>query len=418
MKKKINLIILLIYSLLIVLPTNVFASNQYKSATWWDIQSIDTMKYSRDLAREKKDDKEFLDIINQQISLIKQTGATHIAIGTPYDEEFIPFLEKWVNSAREHNLKVWFRGNFSGWEGWFDYPNISEKEHSNKIEQFILLNQHIFQDGDIFEPCPECENGQLGDPRSEVNFNDYRNFLINEFNITLNSFKQINKDIRIVYSMNGDVANLVMDYETTKSLGGIVVIDHYVKDSIKLVNDIKTISEKSGGKIILGEFGAPILDIHGQMSEEEQAEWLKTSLLAMSEINNLIGTNYWTAFGGSTSLWNNNGTEKKALSELQSVYKPKIVQGRELNELGRPIEDTRITLGSKYEMTDKKGYFGIVYFSDEIEINIKKEGYFDKIILLKQDSLNNDVVLIKKEESIFFKCFKKIHRLLQNFPSL
>ena len=90
------------------------------------------MKYSRDLAREKLDDPSFDKIIDKQMADISATGANYVAIGTPYDAEFIPMLKRWVASARKHNLHVWFRGNFSGWEEWFDYPKIDHDTNNNR----------------------------------------------------------------------------------------------------------------------------------------------------------------------------------------------------------------------------------------------------------------------------------------------
>ena len=121
-----------LFLITLVNPRNVFAQTKY-----WEIQSIDTMKYSRDMARERSGDVVFDRIIESVLEKIKSTGATHVAIGTPYDEEFIPFLRKWVLTARRVGLNIWFRGNFSGWEGWFDYPRISKEEHLEKIEEFI-----------------------------------------------------------------------------------------------------------------------------------------------------------------------------------------------------------------------------------------------------------------------------------------
>src|SRR3989344_4870027 len=149
--KLILLLITLIFFILLVLPNNISAKE-----TYWEIQSIDTMKYSRDLAREKLQDRSFLVTIDSQVKKIAETGATHVAIGTPYDEEFIPYLKAWVDSARRYNLKVWFRGNFSGWEEWFNYPKIGRAEHLLKLASFISKNPHLFGDGDLFTTCPEC----------------------------------------------------------------------------------------------------------------------------------------------------------------------------------------------------------------------------------------------------------------------
>jgi len=285
------------------------------------ITSVDTMKYSRDVAREKLHDASFDTVIDRQVSDIAKTGATHIAIGAPYDDEFTPFLKRWVQSARAHGLKVWFRGNFSGWEGWFNYPKIDRETHIKKTQSFIFANKDLFENGDIFGSCNECENGGPGDPRHNGDVEGHRIFLIEEYKVARNAFNKIGKKVRANYnSMNGDVANLIMNKDTTKALDGIVVIDHYVKDPEKLITDIQELSQKSGGKIVLGEFGAPIPDIHGNMTEEEQADWIRKALDKVLEMPEVIGVNYWVNVGGSTHLWNNNGKEKLAVSVIRKYY--------------------------------------------------------------------------------------------------
>jgi len=269
------------------------------------IRSIDTVKYSRDIAREKEEDQSFDAVITRQVVDIAATGATHIAIGTPYDSEFIPFLRRWVLEARKNNLKVWFRGNFSGWEGWFGYPKINRETHTRLTGEFILNNADLFEDSDIFTPCPECENGG-GDPR-RIGDKD--------------AFSKNNKKVLAgFFSMNGDVASLVMDKDTTTALGGIVVVDHYVKDVDTLIKDIREYAQNTGGKVVLGEFGVPIPDIHGNMSEDEQNEWLKDAFEKFQQTPELIGVNYWVSVGGSTQLWNGDGVAKKAVETIKKYY--------------------------------------------------------------------------------------------------
>jgi len=298
--------------------------NQAPMVTSWEVQAIDTMKYSRDLSREKINDKGFDAIIDQQVKNIAEVGATHVAIATPYDEEFVPMLKRWVSAARKYGLKVWFRGNWSGWEKWFGYPSITREEHLKKTKDFILANADIFKDGDIFSSCPECENGGPGDPRSNGDLLGHRAFIISEYQAAKSAFQKIGKNVKADYfSMNGDVARLVMDKETTKALDGIVTIDHYVKTSERLVNDIKSLAAESGGRIVLGEFGAPIPDIHGEMTEAEQARWINGNLSALVGISSLEGVNYWVNVGGSTELWDSNGKARAAVSEIKKFYKPR-----------------------------------------------------------------------------------------------
>ncbi|MDO8551718.1 MAG: hypothetical protein Q7S03_03525 [bacterium] len=291
----------------------------------WEIKSIDTMKISRDLSREKLNDSSFDHDIAYQMQEIALTGATHVAIGTPYDEEFYPYLEKWVKAARENKLKVWFRGNLSGWEGWFGYKTISAKDHQKMIGDFISKHSEIFQDGDIFTPCPECENGKMGDPREMKDLALYRKFLIDEYSISKEAFSSAGRKVKSGYfSMNFDVAKLVMDKETTKQLGGVVVIDDYTKIPGQLADNAQEIARLSGGRVIVGEFGAPIPDIHGDMSEEDQAKWIKDVFEIISKDKNVIGLNYWININGSTALWDNDGTQKLAVDIVRSFYdKPK-----------------------------------------------------------------------------------------------
>ena len=309
--------ILLFVSQFFLVPKNVPPTPQKQ----WMVESIDTMKYSRDLARQDLSDSSYINEVDKQMSLIAATGANYVAIDTPYDDEFLPVLETWVHSARAHGLHVWFRGNFSGWEGWFNYPPITEQQHTEKVKKFILSNASLFQDGDIFTSCPECENGEklnYGDPNQVV---AYRSFLINEYDTTKDAFAQIGKNvISNYYSMNGDVARAVMDKPTTKALGGVVVIDHYVLTPEQLADDVSSIAAQSGGKIVLGEFGAPIPDIQGNMTDAQQEAWLAQSLQMLSNVPDLIGVNYWVAKGGSTALWSPNNSPKPAVSVLSEYY--------------------------------------------------------------------------------------------------
>lgn len=287
----------------------------------WSIKSADTMKYSRDLALEKLNDPTFDTTINSQIKAIEELNVTHVVIGTPYDEKFTPILKRWVKAARDHGLNIWFRGNFSGWEGWFgESRSLSRQEHLQMTRSFVRSHPDLFHDGDIFSPCPECENGGPGDPRHQTPVDQHRKFLIDERNVALEEFNRIGKKVTVLDSMNFDVAKLVMDIETTQAMGSIVAIDHYVKTPQKLANDIDQLHQNTGAKIFLGEFGVPIPDIHGKLSEQKQADWIEEALSLIKNKPEVIGLNYWVGFGGSTSIFNDDGTPKSAAEVLKKYF--------------------------------------------------------------------------------------------------
>lgn len=318
------LIFLLPFLIIIPIVVVVLSLNKpaiVKRVPIWDFTAVDTVKYSRDVAGQMIDKPEFDLTINKQIEDIASLGVTHVAIATPYDQRFVPFLERWVKSAREHGLKVWFRGNFAGWEQWFGYSKITREEHQKLLKEFIENNPGLFEDGDIFTSCPECENGGNGDPRLNGDVIGHRKFLIAEYQTSIESFGKIGKKVNSgFYSMNYDVAKLIMDKETTQALGNIVVIDHYIKDPIEVAKDAKEIADKSGGKVVLGELGAPIPDIHGDMTEDEQATWIDEALTEASKTPEIIGINYWVNVGGSTRIWNDNGTRRKAADTLRKFF--------------------------------------------------------------------------------------------------
>ena len=380
--------ILIALIVLVVSVTTRTESSQDKQTPeqiWWDFQAIDTMKYSRDLSREKLNVPSFDLTIDTHTRNIAATCATHIAIATPYDEEFLPILKRWVAAARKYELKIWFRGNWSGWEEWFDHERITRDQHLAKTRQFILDNPDLFEDGDIFTGCPECENGGPGDPRMNGDAKGHKKFLIDEYKMTKQAFKHIGKDVQSNFnSMNGDVARLIMDEETTKALDGLVVVDHYVKTPEQLNNDITALAKQSKGKVILGEFGAPIPDIHGPYTEEQQAQWIEGTMKLLSTNPNLVGMSYWVDVGGSTQLWEND-KPRKGVDSLHTYYEPELLFGNVLNESGKPIKNAIVSFGTKQVVTDSEGLFTLLYVPIDVPVIAKADNYIEKRVTLTEN---------------------------------
>lgn len=369
---------------------------------WWPVQSIDTMKFSRDLASAKISDPTFDKIIDSQLKTIAQTRATHVAIGTPYDERFLPFLRRWVKFARQNNLHVWFRGNFAGWEGWFGEKAITRDQHLQKLAKFITKNPDLFADGDIFSSCPECENGGPGDPRKTGDVLGHRLFLISQYQIAKESFAKINKKVAANYfSMNADVARLIMDPATTKALDKLVVIDHYVPTPEQLLADVKDIAAASHGQVFLGEFGVPIPDINGSMTESEQAKWLDSALSKLEKSPAVAGLNYWVGYGGSTQLWNGNESPRLAAGVLQKYFSPKIISGQVMDQFGNPIRNAKVQDGIKVTHTDRTGHFSLPVIFPANELEISAKGYTSLAYQINENDNNLKIVIDKKSFAVF-----------------
>ncbi len=396
--------------LIALLLTIFFTKPVIAREHFFQVQSIDTMKYSRDLAREKINDNVFDQEIDRQVKDIAGTGATHVAIDTPYDAEFLPYLKRWVQAARRYNLKVWFRGNFSGWERWFDYPKIDRATHIAKTKEFILNNPDLFADGDIFTSCPECENGGTGDPRQTRDVVGFRNFLKTEYQTTKDDFSMIGKKVTSnYYSMNGDVARLIMDQKTTKALDGAVTIDHYVKTPDKLVSDIQSFADTSNANVVLGEFGVPIPDINGDMSDKDQAKWINELMLKIIKMPELIAVNYWTNKGSSTQLWNDDNTARTAVGVLKTYFDPINISGSIKDEQGNDVNNVTVETNTrKVEFQDSQYVLPVLKGES---INFSKNGYISLSINVSNDSAHDvqrDVVLIKLKQSFVESFIQRI----------
>lgn len=384
---------------------------------FWNVRSVDTMRYSRDFSEEKLNDPSFDAVIDSQMKNIVSVGANYAAIATPYDVEFIPMLKRWVSAARKYNLQVWFRGNWSGWDGWFGYSKITRYDHIAKTKDFILANSDLFQDGDIFTACPECENGREGDPRKTGDILEYRKFLIDEYDAEKSAFAAINKKVLINYnSMNADVARLVMDKQTTMDLGGVVTVDHYVAVPEKLAEDLENIAAESGGAVVLGEFGAPLPGIHGNMLESEQAEWLRNSLNALSKVKSLIGVNYWQGVGGSTEIWDSKtGKARTAAGVLEQFYKPGTAYGVIYDELNKPVSGAKIVRSGLTVFSDEGGYFQLPYIkSGKSMLEISASGFINQKIQISSDGKQLNIVLIKEDKNLQFKILEFMKKIIES----
>lgn len=333
--------------------------------TFWKYQCIDTMKTSRDKARTWPQLPDVAQRVEKEIRAIKNAGSNCVAIDTPYDDEFLPYLKLWVGTARENGLSVWFRGNFSSWEGWFGYARgMTTKQHRERTSRFIKNNRDIFADGDIFTPNPEAENGG---PYNQVEIEEYpsfRNYLIEEYTASKNDFASLAKDVAVNWlSMNGGLAKRMLDKPTVTAIGGVVTIDHYIKAPEEMTSFISYFSNQFGSHTVIGEFGAPIPDINGTMTDDAQANFVAQLLHELYKNRDKVdGINYWTLSDGSTALLNPDYSPKPVYTKIQQYFKPVLVYGRVANTLGEPLDNIVISTGAGYYLgkTNNQGYYELL----------------------------------------------------------
>ena len=357
------------------------------------VQSIDTMKYSRDMSAQiLNNPASYQSMIDTQMARIAQAGATHVAIDTPYDAQFLPVLKLWVASARAHHLSVLFRGNFSGWEGWFGYAKINRTAHEQLLQDFLRNNPDLFMSGDVFTPCPECENGGPGDPRQTGDVSGYNAFLIAEERITSDAFALQGKNIAVYPSMNADVARQSITQATVRAFGGTLLIDHYVRTPEQFASDIQTIPKELHANIGLGEFGAPVPDLNGGMTQAQQANYIDAIFNAMYLQRATIPVvNYWDLSGGSTALVNDDGTPREAYFTVQNYFKALNVQGAVYDSLGEDIGGARVSVAKSDYSTVSNGTYQIFVPRQYQEITVQADGYAPATISLPSNATTTAV---------------------------
>lgn len=375
MIQRIVLILFLVMSAFLLRAGMAVAVVPHDENRFFDVVALDTMKFSRDGARNDQVRREIPQLVGQAASI----HPSHIAIGTPYDDEFIPVARAWVNEIRRHGARVWFRGNFSKWEDWFDYGRFEDpNDHIKLTYDYIVNNPELFADGDIFTPVPEAENGGFGDPRFSPEIKQkFFAFLPQSYESCKQAFVKIRKNVTCgYYSVNGDVAEL-FTREDVQKLGNLLVIDHYVKTPKELIDDARALHEATGADIILGEYGAPIPDIHGDLSQEEQAKLIDENLLAIVQARDFIkGINYWTALGGSTQLFDGLTAPRKAAAVVAKYYKPVKVHGTIVDHLGIPVRGARVRIDPFGQTTtDSLGNFTLLTTADFTQVEVEKTGY-------------------------------------------
>ncbi len=390
-------------------PTFVFAQEN----KLWEINSIDTMKSSRDEAENPGS----FSSIPIQVAKVAESGANYIAISTPYDERFAKVMKIWVTEARKKNLNIWFRGNFAGWEGWFNTPLLSSPEKHHQLTQsFIFKHPELFAENDIFTPVPEPENGIIGDPRNTGKATEFNQFLIDSYDNCVTAFRKINKKVKCGYfSVNGDIAKQILTPEMIAKTGGTIVIDHYTKTTDQLISDILFLHEKLKAKVLLGEFGAPIPDIHGPFTEREQSYFIDQAFQKLFAINDIVlGINYWTLSKGSTGLLNSDNTNRLAFSTVQKYFDPQLIRGT--ITLDTDIRTANIivsTVDKKHKTkTDKCGRFALALPEDTAATLVfERNDLLNKEIDL-QEFPGRDINIFM--ESKYTSVWKKIKSLLEN----
>ncbi|MGH7203916.1 MAG: hypothetical protein ACREHC_05730, partial [Candidatus Levyibacteriota bacterium] len=117
----------------------------------------------------------------------------------------------------------------------------------------------------------------------------------------------------------------------------------YVRDPADMTAYIQNLKNKFGSKVMIGEFGAPIPDLNGPMTEDQQADFVD-KIFQQLYINRdtVEGMNYWDLTDGSTALLNPDQSPRKVTDVIKKYFDPAIVEGKVMTTHKHPLADILI----------------------------------------------------------------------------
>lgn len=303
------------------------------SSSPWEIRSVDAMKYTKDAVCTQKDDT----WISQWVKKAAELGANYVAISMPYDSpdcgNSVEYMKRWVRQIRAQGLRVWFRQMPLAFEAIYDTPKSNRTNYIDMINAYIKTNASSYQNGDIFTPIPEPQNGGIrnftGCGENVCQFGDiarFNSWLRDATISTRTTFAALGKPgVKVgYYGFDGFVAwgnnnpdwNGVLEDETIKVMGNVTV-DHYVEAvGGSMEEDLKELSDRyPGTEIIIGEWGT----ITGGNVEQQ----VKDTMGAASRNPLVTGFNYWHfgPGGAGEQLINDDFSNGKQFDEVQSFYR-------------------------------------------------------------------------------------------------
>lgn len=314
------------------------------------IASVDTMKESRDTETHPLSPQEILAIVTLSASI----NTNYITVDTNWD--YPDYIQRWVTAIRATGRHVWFRSQPNQWENVNGASGTMTPDQYEGVEShFILSHPSLFQSGDIFDPCPEPEqghywSGQYGEqwtwnaPNTATRA--YNAFIRDTTDVANAAFQQkgLYGVITTIHSTNTFFPTHpdVLEQATVNKLGAIT-IDSYPEESTldpttaanRRVDELNTIENLWHVPIIIGEMGySNEMDV----DDVTQQHVIKAELQAIEPLPYVIGLNYWVGAGTNTSggythIFAKSGQQwslRPAAYELAAFYKAKCLNPQQV----------------------------------------------------------------------------------------
>ncbi len=321
-------------------------------------RSVDTMKGSKDSCDNAWSEAH----IAQVVALCADLGVTHIAVSTPWDysgqgQHTPAYLGRWVAAIRAAGKAVWFRCHPIRWERDYGATGLmTPSAYLASMEQFIRSSTGMFRAGDIWDGCPEPENGKYwNEVHSPAQFNgwmyndapnaataEYSQFFIDVTDRSDAAFASVGVTgvTTTLRSTNGTVAQrrqtlhpeavarmgcITTDSYTGQASADPTVVAQSLIDELYAIRAARDeVPATAHLPIVLGERGYSTTI---RPSDEEQRAVIVEVNRRLAAIPFVQGDNYWVAFGeddteNSRLLGGSRGqyTPRPAFAAIRSYY--------------------------------------------------------------------------------------------------
>ena len=311
-------------------PLVAHAQEQWQLA---DFTSVDVMKLTKDVVRNQLTDSD----INSVVDALSQTHAKYIAISVPLDASSDypapkpaprtaeAFTQAWADAIHQHNMKVLWRGTWSGIEGIYDFPRragqsrfppgsassaISDGDTTwlGKTYLYIVNHPSYFRDGDIWAPLPERTEGIFQDNTSFLPYDgpgiqaNYANFF-NDLKLVSNqAFGSLGIKVYTGWTSNNlsEINSGWLSPAVFES-AGVTATDYYGDNHSpeEMENSLILAYQKTHRQIYLQEWSDYW---NGKLAPRQREDYLDSMYQTFQHLGDagvLMGFNYWGGWPGA-----------------------------------------------------------------------------------------------------------------------
>lgn len=203
---------------------------------------------------------------------------------------------------------------------------------------------------------------------------------------------------------------------TFDTLGNVVALDHYAAAPANYSEYVRYFADTFQTEVIFSEVGAPIPDLHGRMSEQQQADFIEEVFLELYHSRPWVrGVNYWVLSQGTTALLNSDSSPREVVEVVKDYYQSAWLYGRVSNTLGLGLSEIEVQVaGMNTTQTDAFGRFGIAVPAGEYELTFSGAEYTSEQVTVtasRAADLEYSVVLEPSQKSWWYQLKERLQEL-------